>query len=332
MLTRRDLNSRPNENIRSFRIDINLLDKRELAELIIQYYSGGELNELQVTGIERLIDELETRVDIGEDDFRTIFTDDIIFERADTRLTDLKNRGEIHSGSAAAIKRAFQKFRELHNEFDLLRETNALSRTFIDDLTRNRGLAIIDFSADGAPGASLQLKQIIVSYFSILLSRTFMEYKSRGRRRYMMFIIEECQNYIPNISTYNVGSSLARQKLSLIATQGRKFGISLCLISQRPSFVDPVVLSMCNSFFIHRISPEDTSFVEKVSGGLPANLKRRLTSLRKGTCIAMGQMSNKLPFPIMIDIPAKEVPHTAGTTDVLHDLVGVSNHDADTEV
>lgn len=314
-------------NYRPMAIDINQLSRRELGELIIQYYSGGETAELQVTGIERLLDFMETNQDIPAGDFQQLFLDDNTFRTALVRLNELQKSNLIHQGPAGAIGRALSKFREIERDYQLFSNMNRLSNDFIDNLTRDREIAIIDFSGDGAPGASLELRQVIVSYFALLLFKRFMHYKQVLRRpRHVLFAIEECQNYIPNLTNYNVGASLAREKLSLIATQGRKFGVSLCLISQRPSFVDPVVLSMCNTFFIHRISPEDQYFVEKVSGGLPNHLKKRLTTLEKGTCVVMGQMS-KLPFPILINVPPKKIEHTAGTTHVLEDLLKVSEED-----
>ena len=76
---------------------------------------------------------------------------------------------------------------------------------------------------------------------------------------------------------------------------------------------------MCNTFFIHRISPEDVYFVKSVTGGLPESLARRLTNLSQGECIVTGQM-NVLPFAVLVKgrYPREMVPtHTAGTTDVV---------------
>jgi hypothetical protein len=160
-----------------------------------------------------------------------------------------------------------------------------------------------------------------MSYLAAILYTRFTYYKIGREERYLVFIIEEAQNYVPNLSVYDVGYSLAREKLAIIATQGRKFGLSLCLISQRPSFVDPVVLSMCNSFFIHRVSPQDVSFVERATGGLPASLARRLTQLEQGELIVHGQM-NKVPIPFLIKAPPRnpDIGHRYGTTNVLEGL------------
>lgn len=78
---------------------------------------------------------------------------------------------------------------------------------------------------------------------------------------------------------------------------------------------------MCNTFFIHRISPDDVSYVRTATGGLPSSLETRLTRLTQGHMIVTGQM-NKLPFPLMISIPKTDriVPHPMGTTDVISTL------------
>jgi DNA helicase HerA-like ATPase len=191
----------------------------------------------------------------------------------------------------------------------------------IDEITKG-GIAIFDFSADGATGIDLPIKQFIIGYLSVLLFNKFTQYKQGEGARYLSFIIEEAQNFCPG-RNYPIGSSLAKTKLAAIATQGRKFGLSLCLISQRPSFVDEIVLSMCNTFFIHRISPEDLYFVKSITGGLPESLARRLTSLPTGECIITGQM-NRLPFAVLVKGRERvEIPPTMGKTDVVSRLARI---------
>jgi hypothetical protein len=310
---------RYHKNTKPIAINLNTLTLRDLAELIVQYYSGGEKNELQVAAIETLIHYMDECGDIAKDNYQSVFLDETIFMRAMQRIDELKKKDFIHAATAAAIKRGLNKFVEIENHYNLLSESPKIESEFVDDLTKNRGIAIIDFSADAAPGVPLALKQLVISYISSLLFQKFTDYKVKQEERYMLFIIEEAQNYCPNLAVYDVGYSLAREKLSLISTQGRKFGLSLCLVSQRPSFIDPIVLSMCNTFFIHRISPEDVSFVKKISGGLPRDLERRLTTLERGEVIVTGQMS-LVPFPLLIRIPEREIPHTYGKTDVLSAL------------
>jgi hypothetical protein len=289
------------------------MTKRDLAEAIVLYYSGGEKNELQTTGLEKLLSYMEERSYITEGNYQSIFTDPDRFKQATESLKDLG----LHSGTVAAVLRALEKFFDVENEHGLLSQEPKLGQGFVDNLTKNREIAIIDFSAAGAPGIPPNLKQFVVSYFASVLFRVFTDYKIAGKERYMLWVIEESQNYCPNLSTFSIGYSLAREKLAAIATQGRKFGLSLCLISQRPSFVDQVVLSMCNTFLIHRISPDDVNFVKRVTGGLPSSLERRLTTLENGELIVSGQML-RIPFPMLIRVPfPRLVPQTTGKTDVM---------------
>jgi DNA helicase HerA-like ATPase len=157
-----------------------------------------------------------------------------------------------------------------------------------------------------------------MTYLASMLFDKFTRFKIEGKEKYLIFMIEEAQNFCPDKS-FPISTSLAHRKLSDIATQGRKFGLSLCLISQRPSFVDRIVLSMCNTFFIHRVSPEDVGFVRSVTGGLAPSVSNRLTRLNRGELIVTGQM-NTVPFSLDIVIPGRKVPHTVGKTRVVENL------------
>jgi len=299
-------------------IDLDALSIRELAETIIMYYKGTlEGGELQLSGITNLLEHMKDEK--AYDSMHDLFSDDENYEEL---KGELKERKDIHEQTKNAIIRSFEKFREIENYRILSAKSYSelTKKSFIDKITRQGGVAIIDFSEEGATGVEIQVKQLVMTYLVTLLFNEFTKYKIREDGRYLIFLIEEAQNFAPDKS-YPVGSSLAKNKLSLIATQGRKFGLSLCLITQRPSFLDRIVLSMCNTFLIHRISPEDVSYVKNVTGGLPVSLTNRLTRLSQGELILTGQM-NKLPFPLLIKIPEDDriVHHTAGSTNVVKRL------------
>ncbi len=307
-------------------IDLDALSKKELAETILLYYKGSlDGVELQLSGIVHLLEHMEN--ERGFDSQHDLFLDNYSelideLERIDERI--------IHRATKTAIQRSFEKFLEVEREHNLLsaKKKSPLTRIeFVDEITKDGGIAVIDFSEEGAVGVELQTKQLVMTYLATVLFKKFTEYKMMGKERYLIFLIEEAQNFVPDKS-YPIGLSLAKNKLSLIATQGRKFGLSLCIITQRPSFVDRIVLSMCNTFFIHRISPEDVNYVKSVTGGLPASLSSRLTTLEQGELIITGQM-NKVPFPLLIHVPTTEriVKHTAGTTNVVERLAKIRRED-----
>ncbi|MEM5781862.1 MAG: ATP-binding protein [Candidatus Aenigmatarchaeota archaeon] len=305
------------KGVRTISFDLGVFEPREVAELIMTYYSGGVLNELQVAGLEYVLKQLYedgyelSSIFINENDFKN---------KLIRELEKAKEDKIIHEQTLNAIIRALNKFRsDVVEKYNLVTYSRlvTLSSNFIDSMTNPKepSLAIIDFSTDGAPGISPQLKQLVVSYITELLLKKFTKYKIEGNDRIMLLIIEESQNYCPNLETFPIGYSLARDNMAQIATQGRKFGLSLCLVSQRPSFVDPIVLSMANTFIIHRISASDVPFIKRIAGGLPSVMEDKLVNLSTGRAIVTGQM-NRLGFPIIIDIPERKIKPTIGRINV----------------
>lgn len=314
--------------IESVGIDLDLFDRRDLAETIVFFYRGTtEVSELQVTGIENLFEIMLDR-ETGEygDSVQNLF----IYHFDDILQTLESPELRIHPSAKGAVERALRKFHKLEEEHNLLTSESILKASdLINRLTGNpsdHGLLIIDFSAEGAPGIDLPTKQTIMSYISSRLLKEFADLKIRGDDRNLIFAIEEAQNFCPDRS-FPISNSLAKSKLTTIATQGRKFGVSLCLISQRPSFVDRIILSMCNSFFVHRVSPGDVDFVNKATGGLPISIASKITTLRQGEMIVSGQML-PVPFPIMCDMKdQRTVSHRAGSVNVMENLTRRSDYE-----
>ncbi|MEM1574158.1 MAG: ATP-binding protein [Candidatus Methanomethylicaceae archaeon] len=308
-------------------INLDLIPQRELAEIIILFYKGTtEGAELQIDAIDSLFDRMKAE---GYARIQEMFRPDLYFNDLLEMLEEFAKETDMHSATKGAIRRALSSFVIIEKEHKLLSTKSDLQDVvvtdgtieqvkFVEEITKDGGIAIFDFSADAAPGVDLKTKQFVMTYLASLLFEQFTNYKIKREDRYLLFIIEEAQNFCPD-KTYPVSSSLAHTKLSAIATQGRKFGLSLCLISQRPSFVDRIILSMCNSFFIHRVSPEDVSFVRSVSGGLPPSLVPKLTTMSQGDLILAGQV-NTVPFPLVIHIPGRQVKHTVGEIKVCENL------------
>jgi hypothetical protein len=312
-------------------LNLDLLPARELADIIILYLKGTtDGAEQQIGFLDALFDFMRTEKGYASihEAFLHHFGDfgDLVRELGDELQTAAATR--------SAVMRALNHFHEIETRHSLLSTDSDLklkmsiggteSISFVEEITKQGGVAIFDFSADGAPGVDLSTKQLVMTYLATLLFIQFTTYKTRRDQnqgdRYLTFIIEEAQNFVPDRS-FPVGSSLAHSKLSAIATQGRKFGLGLCLISQRPSFVDRIVLSMCNSFMIHRISPDDVGFVKSVSGGLPASLMPRLTTMNQGDMIITGQLTT-VPFPLLVHIPEsdRKIKPTVGETNVVSNL------------
>jgi hypothetical protein len=307
---------RQHKLVQPIALNLDLLSPRELAEIIVLFYKGTtEGAELQISGLDYLFERMR---EDGYDSIQDVFR--LQFEDLMERLRGFTNE-EMAAATRSTVERALNEFITIERRHQLLSVNSPLKdEKFVDDITKERGIAIMDFSADAAPGIDLKTKQLVMTYLASMLFDRFTRFKMEAKEKYLMFMIEEAQNFCPDKS-FPISTSLAHRKLTDIATQGRKFGLSLCLISQRPSFVDRIVLSMCNTFFIHRVSPEDLSFVRSVTGGLPPSVSNRLTRLNKGELIVTGQM-NSVPFSLDIVVPSsdRKVPHTIGKTRVVENL------------
>ncbi len=291
-------------------IGLDQFTVREIAEIIVAYRSGGDVNEMQVSVVERALRDLAEE---GYEPHRLVVESP---ETVTERLEELARSRQAHHQTVRAAAAAVEKlYRDLVSTYRMLSVKPGLSPELVDEATRLPGLLIVDFSSEGSPGVPLHVKQLVVAYVSRLLYTLFTRYKLSGDERYVLFAIEEAQNYAPNMKVYPVGWKLTRDSLALVATQGRKFGICLAVISQRPSFVDPVVVSMINTFIVHRLSPDDVAYISKALGGLPRSLEARLTRLPRGYALVAGQ-ANMLGEPVLVRVGRRRVTHRMGSTRV----------------
>jgi len=105
----------------------------------------------------------------------------------------------------------------------------------------------------------------------------------------------------------------SRESAERIAKEGRKYGISLTVISQRPREVSATILSQCNSFLCLRISnPDDQSYVRNLLPDSVRGITSMFSTLRRGECILLGD-SVMMPTRIRIDRP-NPAPHSDDTS------------------
>lgn len=299
--------------ISTIKIDLNSLTPDEIAETIIALYHAGRLEgaELQLNYLSSLLSDNERlRMIPGVSNTEKDIDYNYVIYKVDElkKLID-KDRQDnrIHPTTADAVKRALNTFHDLlvdkHKVIPKHYTNATINETFVDEITNpdSPQLVLIDFSAEGATGVSPVIKQFVVYAILSILYKKFTGYRIRGLNRLLLFVMEEAQNYAPNLQIYPVGFSIAKKVLATVATQGRKFGLCLCLVTQRPSYVDPIVMSMMNTFIIHRISPGDIKFVDTITGGLPRYIKSKLTYMEPGLAVVTGQM-NVFPYPVFVRV------------------------------
>jgi DNA helicase HerA-like ATPase len=159
----------------------------------------------------------------------------------------------------------------------------------------DKNLRIIDIS--GLPNE-------VAGPLTALIARLLFQYKlwqTREEREKdpILFICEEAHRYVPNHGEAQYKE--AQEAVRRIAKEGRKYGVGLMLVSQRPSDVEATVLSQCNSWIILRLTNSNDQ--EHVSKFLPdslVGLTKMLPSLTRREAIFVGEAA-ALPSRIRIN-------------------------------
>ena len=103
-----------------------------------------------------------------------------------------------------------------------------------------------------------------------------------------VLVLEEAQNYIPEKDRTD-RVSISKKVFERVAREGRKFGVSLIVSSQRPSELSKTVLSQCNSFIIHRLqNPDDQKYVRQLVSSANEDILQQLPILPQQQAIIMG--------------------------------------------
>lgn len=114
----------------------------------------------------------------------------------------------------------------------------------------------------------------------------------------VLLVCEEAHRYVPNSGEAQYEA--AQEAIRRIAKEGRKYGVGLLLVSQRPSEVEATVLSQCNSWIVLRVTNDaDREHVKAILPDSMAGLTKMLSGLRRQEAIFVGQAA-MLPSRIMI--------------------------------
>lgn len=115
----------------------------------------------------------------------------------------------------------------------------------------------------------------------------------------VVLVLEEAQNYIQQPRSTEE-ESIAREVFERIAREGRKFGLSLVVVSQRPSELSKTVLSQCSSFIVHRLqNPEDLRYFKEIVPGIYGPMLEQVPVLAPGTALVLGEC---VPVPALMKI------------------------------
>jgi len=115
----------------------------------------------------------------------------------------------------------------------------------------------------------------------------------------ILLVYEEAHKYVPNSELSKYRSS--KTSIERIAKEGRKYGVTLLLASQRPSEISETIFSQCNNFIAMRLTnPVDQGYVKKLLPDSLGTLIDKMTSFRQGEALLVGE-SIVLPSIVQID-------------------------------
>ena len=127
----------------------------------------------------------------------------------------------------------------------------------------------------------------------------------------LLLVYEEAHKYVPNSEAFKYRAS--KESIERIAKEGRKYGVSLLLASQRPSEISDTIFSQCSNFIAMRLTnPTDQSYVNRLLPDAMGSMMNKLPSLKVGEALLLGeavvlpsvvQIGRCAPEPSSNDIP-----------------------------
>jgi hypothetical protein len=224
----------------------------------------------------------------------------------DDRMGKLENKKDLHP------------YRQIRQRIDMISQDARYSFMF-GQLTVYDGMAqilgrIFRVPVNEKPITILELTglptEIVNVVVSVLCRMTF-DFALWGEGQIPVTLVcEEAHRYVP--ANPNAGFEPCKRAIAKIAKEGRKYGASLCIVTQRPAEIDPTILSQCNTVFALRMSNDrDQQIVQSAVSDTGSGLLEFLPALGQREAIAFGD-GVTLPVRIRFDeLPASALPRSS---------------------
>lgn len=189
------------------------------------------------------------------------------------------------------------------------------SRLFLSDTMPEILSRILRIPVDGRPitifdlsGVPSEIVDVVVSMLCRMIF-DFAVWSDREKSCPVLLVAEEAHRYVPRDAS--AGFESTRIAVSRIAKEGRKYGVSLCLVTQRPSELSATILSQCNTLFALRMSNQtDQEFVARALPDSALGLLGALPALRTQEAVVVGE-GVTVPMRMRFDdVPAAERPRS----------------------
>ena len=259
--------------------------KMQEMQLLIDFFSKYLIDKVELT----LPTNLKYDLNDLEDAFEFALIDEGVFksEKVYDELNILKVR--LHSLNNSNDSMFFK-----YDQF-VTRENYIIN--LIKNSTNNNKCQIIHFNISYVND---RLAKTIVKIISKMLF-DYSKFKSSRTSVPFHIILEEAHRYVQNDNDVNL---LGYNIFERIAKEGRKYGVLLGLISQRPDEISTTVVSQCNNFLIFKMNhPKDLEYIKQLVPNITDDEINDLRILKPGSCIGFGT-SFKFPSIVKLDLPS----------------------------
>ena len=287
-----------------------LLSFAELSELIINpvdEHASIQISYLRST-MTRLKQETNQHLNLGH-----ITVDSPIYYSLEDLIRAIKSANRETSEFGKKKSPLFGKFDQVLVRLNSLLNDNRynfLMRPQMRNSTESLPGLMRDLVGLGDPRASITVLDLSSVPFDVVpmvaaqigrLAYEFNFWNPRCREFPIFLICEEAHEYIPREDIPRFRE--ARRSMERISKNGRKYGVGLCVVSQRPHDVSETVLAQCSSFICLRISnPDDQEYVRSMVPDAARGTFAALTSLSKGEAVALGE-AVPMPVRFRVDLP-----------------------------
>ncbi len=250
-------------------------------------------------------------INLGIKEFTQLFSDDrsqnetgILFEAASKLKAEKQNYTIDDIIFEVGQNKSKVKWNVI-NKLESLRETGILSdkATTINELVQEGRASIIDMK-----GVNPDLQAMIVAK----LCTDIFDARKLNTIPPCMLVIEEAHNFCPE---KGFERTVSTDILRTIASEGRKFGLGLMVVSQRPARVDKNILSQCNTQIIMKVTnPNDLKAISKGLEGISSDVEEDIKRLSPGVAMIV---STYIERPILVDIRTRKSKHGGASVPVV---------------
>jgi hypothetical protein len=178
--------------------------------------------------------------------------------------------------------------------------------TSTEDLVQKGKCSIINMR-----GVPPDIQDVVVAR----LTEELFKDRKGGKIPPFLFVVEEAHNYCPE---HGIGHAVSSSMLRTVASEGRKFGMGLCVVSQRPAKIDKNIISQCNTNIILKVTnPNDLKAIIQSVEGLTSQTYDEIQRLPIGVALISGA---SIQIPILVEIRTRETDHGGKSVTVFKDI------------